>query len=110
MQWRALFLTLIFTGLRCSEVRGLPWNYVDLDKSELRVRQRADAYKKIGPPKTKGSSRTVPLLPTLVTVLREHKLKTPKTALNLVFPTKRGDVLDDLRIQEALNKADCCEA
>jgi integrase/DNA-binding XRE family transcriptional regulator len=103
VKWRACFLILIFTGLRCSEVRGLPWNHVDLDKGELYVRQRADAYKKIGSPKTKGSRRTVPLIPTLVDILREHKLVTPKTDHNLVFPSKRGDVVDDSRIQMVLD-------
>jgi integrase len=62
-RWRATLLTFVFTGLRASEVRGLSKNDVDLDKGELHVRQRADAYKKIGSPKTKGSRRTVPLLP-----------------------------------------------
>jgi len=104
VKWRTCLLTFIFTGLRSSEVRGLPWDHVDLDKGELRVRQRADAYKKIGSPKTKGSRRTVPLIPTLVNILREHKLVTPKTDHNLVFPTRRGDVIDDSRIQSALDE------
>jgi integrase len=103
VQWRVCFLILIFTGLRCSEFRGLSWNHVHLDKGELRIRQRADAYKVIGSPKTKGSRRTVPLIPTLVDILRAHKLVTPKTDHNLVFPTKRGVVVDDSRIQLALD-------
>ena len=41
-RWRPLLLTAIFTGLRASELRGLRWADVDLDKRELHVRQRAD--------------------------------------------------------------------
>lgn len=45
---RALLLTAIFTGLRGSELRGLPWRDIDLARGELHVRQRADRYSKIG--------------------------------------------------------------
>jgi integrase len=99
-RWRPMLLTFVFTGLRASEVRGLSKSDVDLDRGELHVRQRADAYKKIGAPKTKGSRRTVPLIPTLVSVLREHMLRTPKTEHNLVFPTRNGDVCDDSTITD----------
>jgi integrase len=43
-RWRPLLLTAIFSGLRASELRGLRWEDVDLTKSKLRVRQRADKY------------------------------------------------------------------
>jgi integrase/DNA-binding XRE family transcriptional regulator len=95
VRWRAILLTFIFTGLRASEVRGLRKSDVDLDKGELHVRQRADAFKKMGAPKTRGSHRTVPLIPTLIKFLREHMLSVPKTDQNLVFPTRHGDVVDD---------------
>ena len=38
-RWRPLLLTAIFTGLRASELRGLRWDDVDLNHSELHVRQ-----------------------------------------------------------------------
>ena len=47
-RWRPILLTAIFTGLRASELRGLRWEDVDLDKRELHVRQRADRYSAIG--------------------------------------------------------------
>jgi integrase len=59
-QWRPLFLTAIFTGLRASELRGLRWADVDLKKGELNVTQRADAYQEIGAPKSEAGHRTVP--------------------------------------------------
>jgi integrase len=45
-RWRPLILTAFFAGLRASELRGLRWEDVDLDKRELHVRQRADRYNK----------------------------------------------------------------
>jgi integrase len=53
---RPLLLTAIFTGLRISELRGLRWDDVDLKRSELHVRQRADRYNAIGRPKSKAGS------------------------------------------------------
>jgi integrase len=91
-RWRPLLLTAIFTGLRASELRGLRWADVDLDKRELHVRQRADRYHDIGKPKSDAGERTVPLTPILVNTLREWKLACPKSELGLVFPTGAGNV------------------
>jgi integrase len=91
-RWRPLLLTAIFTGLRASELRGLRWADVDLKRSELHVRQRADALNKIGRPKSEAGERTVPLPPTLVQTLREWKLACPHSELGLAFPTARGKV------------------
>ena len=91
-RWRPPLLTAIFTGLRASELRGLRWADVDLNKSELHVRQRADRYHDIGKPKSDAGERTVPLTPILVNTLREWKLACPKSELGLVFPTGAGGV------------------
>jgi integrase len=91
-RWRPLLLTAIFTGLRASELRGLPWSNVDLRRGELHVRQRADRYSKIGPPKSKAGERAVPLPPILVNVLRAWRLACPKGDLDLAFPNNHGGV------------------
>jgi integrase len=93
-KWRPLLLTAIFTGLRASELRGLRWADVDLTKGELHVRQRADRFNHIGPPKTASGERTVPLPPMVANTLREWKLKCPKKdgKLSLVFPNGEGNV------------------
>jgi integrase len=91
-RYRPLFLTAIFTGLRASELRGLPWANVDLKRGELHVRQRADYFNRIGPPKSESSERTIPLPPIVVSTLREHRLACPKGAMDLVFPNGRGNV------------------
>jgi integrase len=85
-------LTAIFTGLRSSELRGLRWSDVDLKRSELHVRQRADRYNKIGPPKSAAGERTVPLPPVLVSALRKWKLACPNGELGLTFPDSDGTI------------------
>src|SRR5262249_807886 len=91
-KWRPLILTAIFTGLRASELRGVRWQDIDLKKGELNVRQRADRYRQIGAPKTEAGERTVPLPPTVVSVLREWKLACPNGSLDLAFPNGKGNV------------------
>ena len=101
-RWRPLFLTAIFTGLRSSELRGLRWRDVDLKGGELHVRQRADRYNEIGKPKSKAGNRTVPLGPMVLNVLREWKVRCPKSELGLVFPTSRGRIYLHNNIVRAL--------
>ena len=87
-----LLLTDVFTGLRASELRGLPWKDIDLKKGELQITQRADRHRKIGPPKTEAAQRTIPLPAPVVSALREWKLACPKGKLDLVFPNGKGNV------------------
>jgi integrase len=91
-RWRPLFLTAIFTGLRASELRGLRWIDVDLNRGKLHVRQRADRFNIIGRLKSEESERTIPLPPIVINTLREHRLACPKGELGLVFPNGKGNV------------------
>lgn len=91
-RWRPFFVTAIFTGMRASELRGLPWSAVDLDKRVIHVRQRADAWGTIGAPKSAAGNRAIPMAPVVVNALREWQLQCPKSELGLVFPTGTGKV------------------
>jgi integrase len=91
-RWRPLLVTLVFTGLRASELRGLRWRDIDLKRGELHVRQRADRYNAIGRPKSRSGERTIPLGSRLVNTLREWKLVCPKGEGDLVFPTSTGAI------------------
>jgi len=101
-RWRPLLITAMFTGMRASELRGLPWSDVDLDEGVIHVRQRADRWNTIGKPKSKAGKRDIPLPPIVVNTLREWKAVCPErrkdehggpiTALDLVFPNGRGNV------------------
>lgn len=90
-RWRPLLFTAIFTGLRASELRGLRWQDVDLKKATVHVAQRADRHGDMGAPKSEAGERTVPMPPSLVSVLREWKLACPKGELGLVFPNGQGN-------------------
>jgi integrase len=104
-RWRPLLLTAIFAGLRASELRGLRWEDVNLDKREVRVHQRADRFNDIGRPKSEAGERTVPVPPIVANALKEWRLSCPRkdtgkvdadgkaiTVLDLVFPNGNGNV------------------
>lgn len=91
-RYRPAILATIFTGMRASEIRGLPWSNVNLEAGTIAVTQRADRYDEIGPPKSASGYRTIPIPPTLVVVLKEWKDACPKSELGLVFPNGAGNV------------------
>jgi len=90
---KALVYLALFSGMRASELRGLPWAALDLKKGSVDVRQRADARGEIGPPKSKAGFRRIPLPSGAVTALKEWKLACPTHSLDLVFPSEQGKVL-----------------
>ena len=90
-RYRPILLTATFTGLRASELRGLRWEDIDLDRRELHVRQRVDKRNVAGPPKSASGARTVPLPPIVVIPpFKEWKLACPKSSEGLCFPTGAG--------------------
>jgi integrase len=89
---RAFVAVLIFSGARASETRGLRWSDVDLVAGVVHVRQRADFWGQIGPPKSKAGSRDIPLVPVAANALRAWRLQCPKGDLDLVFPSRTGRV------------------
>jgi integrase len=97
-QLRPLLLTAVFTGLRASELRGLTWDAVDLERQVPTVRQRADRWNVIGSPKSDAARREIPLAPIVVNTLRAWRLECPRCAgdgeqrLWLVFPNGEGNV------------------
>jgi integrase len=88
----------VFTGMRASELRGLTWEDVDLQRKVIHVRQRADQWGVIGSPKSEAGHRTIPMSPMVVNALREWKLACPRLGggegeagrLGLVFPNGQG--------------------
>lgn len=89
---RVFLMTAVLTGMRASELRGLRWSDVDLDKAEITVRQRADAYHEIGSPKSAKGRRTIPLPSNLVAELKAWRKACPAGELGLVFPSGTGKV------------------
>jgi integrase len=91
-RWRPLIITLMFTGLRGSEARGLRWPNVDLKAGVLHVRERVDQWGQFGPPKSAAGTREIPLGPFAVNTLKEWRLACPKGELDLAFPNGAGKV------------------
>lgn len=89
-RFRAIIATATHTGMRASELRGLPWDAVDLKAGRLEVRQRADETGQIGPPKSTAGRRKINLPKSLVSILREWKAECPPGAL--AFPNWQGEV------------------
>jgi integrase len=84
----ALAVVLLRLGLRKGEALGLRWEDVDLDAEEITIAHtikfpRGGGYK-LTTPKTDDSVRTIPLLATELTVLREHR--KAQTARRLAAP------------------------
>ena len=90
-RWRAFLVVAAFTGLRASELRGLRWCDVDLKEGELHVRQRADRWNTMGPPKSEAGERRVPFGKVVTNTLREWRMASAhKADGDLVFCTSTG--------------------
>jgi integrase/recombinase XerD len=79
---RAIFATLVLTGLRKDELGNLTWGDVDLNRAILRVTAKGDFAPK------DYEEREVPLPADLVKILR----KLPQNS-TWVFPSARGNRL-----------------
>ena len=72
--YRPIIATAIFTGLRQGELLGLTWADIDFDAGVIHVRRQLDRDGGYAAPKTPQAYRDVILMPSLATLLREHKL------------------------------------
>lgn len=74
----AMFVVLAVLGIRRSEVLGLRWEDVDLERGVVEIRRglhRVDGKLTVFPTKTRGSERAVPLPPIVLRTLRVHRTK-----------------------------------
>lgn len=90
------------TGMRQSELLGLRWSAVDLNRQRLIVDQTIQHVEgdfQVLPPKTRNSRRVIDLSPATVTMLRTHKAAQNEERLrlgeawadnDLVLPTPDG--------------------
>lgn len=90
-RYRPLMELLIFSGMRPSEVRGLPRRNVDPERSTIRVSQRADEMGTIGPPKTKAGFRTITIPKRVMALLVDHMKTIPDELDALVFANGNGN-------------------
>ncbi|MEN5084319.1 tyrosine-type recombinase/integrase [Bosea sp. TWI1241] len=85
-----LIRTAIATGMRISELLGLPRSKVDLNAGTITVSQRLSQKGRLGKPKSRAGYRTIEIPAELVRELREWILQRPKGDLDLVFPNASG--------------------
>src|SRR5579862_2027204 len=89
--WFPLFATMAMTGMRFGEASALQWRDLDFDVGKISVR-RNQVRGMIGTPKTLGSIRTIPLVPELAAILRDHErfVKGASALVEWVFPSSTG--------------------
>ncbi|MFX1476418.1 MAG: tyrosine-type recombinase/integrase [Promethearchaeota archaeon] len=112
----AIFFALAYTGLRRSELLGLRWADIDLEKATLSVVQtlhqlRGGKYI-FREPKSKRSRRQIALSPKLAIMLWEHRFKQeqawtllgkPLLPTDLVFSHPGGRPIRPDNVTRALN-------
>ena len=105
-RWAALFALAITTGMRPEEYLGLQWKALDLE-SGLATVQRTVIWRNKGgwyfsEPKTASSRRSIPLPPSIVSALRDHRRRQVEERLkmgpryknhDMVFATSEGTPL-----------------
>ena len=95
--WRTPITLAFYSGLRRSEILGLMWADIDLERGTLAVRRayhRLDDHSGVvRPPKSTRSTRLVPLTRSTVALLRDHRDSPEKTAKMLDRSVQPGDVV-----------------
>jgi integrase len=87
-RYRPMIYLAGFSGMRPSEIRGLPWP--NITEAAVNVKQRADKTGIIGPVKSKAGKRMI-YLPRIVTdMIFEWQDFCPESKFDLVFPTDSG--------------------
>lgn len=93
-EWRRFLTFILGTGMRGSEAAGLTWDRVDLLHKRIRVDRQLTSGNYgdplFGPPKTKNSTRWVPMRPGIREVLEEQQRAHPVTVAGLVWVTATG--------------------
>jgi len=96
--WRTIFHTLIWTGIRRSELLGLQWNDLDLDMALMTIRRSLVRLQNgtyvTDEPKTSSGARSLDLAPSTCLILKQHRagqerdvelLGIPPSQANFVF-------------------------
>lgn len=87
-----MFYTQLYSGMRPTEVRGLPWRDVDWDRGGVQVTQDADEFNEIGPLKSGAAYRFIPLPGFVLQMLTSWEKHCPSGPHGLVFPNWIGNV------------------
>jgi integrase len=91
-RYGAFFYTMLYTGLRPSEMRGLAWSSIDWQKNRISVERRADADGILGSLKSAAAYRTISVAAIVMDKLKDWQQQCPQSPDDLVFPNFRGNV------------------
>jgi len=87
---RLMIETLLLTGLRSGELRGLTWPCVDLKRGRIFVEDAVDPVGLQAGTKSDAGVRELPLSTELARDLRKWRLQSPVRESDLVFPNEEG--------------------
>lgn len=90
-RYRLMIETLIFSGMRPSELRGLPRVNVLVKANKIKITQRADEMGTIGPPKTAAGTREINIPKRLAQRLGAWLKTLPSDPATLVFGNGNGN-------------------
>ena len=89
--YRPILATAVFTGLRQGELLGLRWGDIDFDAGLMHVHRQFDRSRSYSEPKTPNAIRSVVLMPSLVSLLLEHRAgSSHATPGDPIFATPGG--------------------
>jgi integrase len=112
---RPMFQFAAATGARLGEVLGVRWGKVDLERGKVSITHQLDRSGRYVELKTKRSRRTIEIPPSLVSVLRKHKLASARTGdHDYVFVNRSGRPHDHRNVggrimSRALRRAELAE-
>lgn len=87
-RYQPMIQLALFTGVRLSELRGLPW--CDVQNGEIRITQRADQMGTIGPVKSHSARRKIEVATRVTDLVFAWREFCPDSKHDLVFPTSTG--------------------
>ena len=119
---KTLYVTALATGMRRGELIALTWKDIDFDHMTISVTKSASRVKNhitgdteivIGYTKTINGNREIPIIASLLPLLKEHQLCQEKerklngkkfNKMNLVFCSKKGTIIEPRRLNTTLWK------
>lgn len=107
-EYELIFVLGFSTGMRIGEIQALQWNNINFKALEISIegtliKVDGKEYRK-GPAKTKGSVRTVPLLPDVAKRLKEHRKKQLEYRMMLGSEWQQVKGLEDLLFCTAVGR------
>lgn len=96
-QYYSLLYTAIYTGLRQGELFALTWDDIDFENKTIII-NKGFSKGELGNTKTASSIRNIRMCNSLITLLKEWKIKHLNNDKNLVFPNQEGNYLDSRNI------------